>query len=953
MAITSFLARSIAVVIASGLALPSAPARSQTPTPATPASPSAAPSVEVTSDSQGVRIDFDLGELRQQASSLRSAPEASVLAFRIEGARGQPQAALDAIEPRIEHLTTTPWSGPVPQRAAPVPQTSDGTEYPDLAAPPPPALPPSPVTVLRRGWLRGTPVLVMAISPLFDENGRPTLVMELEATIPGALPLGDPMAWLDAESFVPQGASDAQATSAINPAATGPAVKIFVTQPGIQRVTGATLAAAGLNITATNPASLSLRLNGASIALETRGAGDGRLNLTDEIRFYAPAAGDRWNAVTIYWLVVQQAAGARMPSRDATGGAGAANTTATEKRVWRDNKLYDSLGAGANGDHWFAYRLLTGPGSPSAVVTIPITTNLPATAGTLQLAVAGSAQTAGQHHLTARIGAVTLSSQWSGSADWVRSFTFTNATANGVVVLTLVSGAAPDSISIANVRYTATVGLSFANQGRAFSGSAGVARYRLTGTPANRTLYDVTTPQTPTLVVIQAGTNVTFSHGAVARDYVLAGPGTLFTPQAVAHAPVNLVSPRNANLIFIAPASLHAALGPLVSLRQGFTTFVVGTQAIYDTWSYGHVSPDAIRNFLRHAASTWPVAPRYVTLVGDGTSDPHDYAAHGASNVNLLPPYLAMVDPWIRETACDTCYGQLDGENPLSDPFPDVPIGRLPVKSAGELTVVVNKIVRYETAATGPLLNSWRSRAGFLADNYREANGVVDAAGDFAAMADWVVALQPKTASPWRVYYDPYLPTAGTAPWRESKAVSAYTRTIELFNAGVGLMNFHGHAHQFQIASTANFTNPFENRPANYLFYMYDADRLTNADRLPIMLELTCYTSAFQTPLSSGTTLDERLILAAGGAIAVWGNTGKGVAYGDTFLQQGFYAALWRAPAMTARVGDLAMAGYLNLLTQSACCHESVNTYVVMGDPSTRARVFAPKRYFMPRTSKR
>ena len=53
-----------------------------------------------------------------------------------------------------------------------------------------------------------------------------------------------------------------------------------------------------------------------------------------------------------------------------------------------------------------------------------------------------------------------------------------------------------------------------------------------------------------------------------------------------------------------------------------------------------------------------------VSLVGDGSSDPFDYPTRGAKNVNLIPPYLAMVDPWLGETACETCYAQLNGEFP-------------------------------------------------------------------------------------------------------------------------------------------------------------------------------------------------------------------------------------------------------------------------------------------------
>lgn len=64
---------------------------------------------------------------------------------------------------------------------------------------------------------------------------------------------------------------------------------------------------------------------------------------------------------------------------------------------------------------------------------------------------------------------------------------------------------------------------------------------------------------------------------------------------------------------------------------------------------------------------------RGADLVGDGTSDPHTYLGRG--NANHIPPYLALVDPWLGETACEPCFGQFDGDDPLDDTLPD---GRYP-----------------------------------------------------------------------------------------------------------------------------------------------------------------------------------------------------------------------------------------------------------------------------------
>jgi hypothetical protein len=390
--------------------------------------------------------------------------------------------------------------------------------------------------------------------------------------------------------------------------------------------------------------------------------------------------------------------------------------------------------------------------------------------------------------------------------------------------------------------------------------------------------------------------------------------------------------------VYIAPAALHLALAPLVARRQaqGHGVALVDVQMIYDAWSYGQVAPEAIRAFLRYAAATWHRAPATVVLVGDGTSDPLNYTKHGETM--FIPPYLAMVDPWMGETACETCYAQLDGDDPLADALPDLALGRLPAKSAAELQALVAKIIGYETAGGGM---DWRSRAVFVADNYRDANSHPDPAGDFAAFADASAASLPTGVEARRLYYDPS-PDRPPQSWREPDAAQAYQRTLGLLSAGAGLAMYVGHSHQWQWAVTDSTREP------SYLLGLYDADDLTNAGRPFVLLEMTCLTAAFHTPAYSGTTIDERLLLAPGGAVAVWGPTGLGVAHGHDALQHGFQTSLWSAPPMTARLGALTAAGYLELFTAGDCCQDTLRTFALLGDPLTPARVRAAQRTFLP-----
>ncbi|PMP77515.1 MAG: hypothetical protein C0183_17235, partial [Roseiflexus castenholzii] len=124
--------------------------------------------------------------------------------------------------------------------------------------------------------------------------------------------------------------------------------------------------------------------------------------------------------------------------------------------------------------------------------------------------------------------------------------------------------------------------------------------------------------------------------------------------------------------------------------------------------------------------------------------------------------------------------------------------------------------------------------------------------------------------------------------------------------------------------------------------------------RLPVVLALTCLSSAFQWPSYVGMTVDEALLLhEKGGAVAVWGPTGLGVSYGHDKLQRGFFRALW-SPAPDVGIeravplGALTSAGFRDLFTGSACCQETIFTYALLGDPLTPLRMTAGTRVMLP-----
>ncbi len=196
------------------------------------------------------------------------------------------------------------------------------------------------------------------------------------------------------------------------------------------------------------------------------------------------------------------------------------------------------------------------------------------------------------------------------------------------------------------------------------------------------------------------------------------------------HTPVNFGDVGAANAIYISPKWFAEELQPLLTLRQsqGYVPLFVDVQAIFDVYGYGYRSATAIRNFLR-ARTDWQNTQRQlsVVLVGDGTYDPYGYEGKRLSD--LIPPYMADVDPYLIEAPCEPCIAQLNGDDPVTGDnraqgreqvtnwfAADIWLGRFPVRDEGELTTVVEKIVSYETAPGGN--EPWRRQQVYLADNY-------------------------------------------------------------------------------------------------------------------------------------------------------------------------------------------------------------------------------------------
>ena len=362
-----------------------------------------------------------------------------------------------------------------------------------------------------------------------------------------------------------------------------------------------------------------------------------------------------------------------------------------------------------------------------------------------------------------------------------------------------------------------------------------------------------------------------------------------------------------------------------------------------------------------------------MVLVGDGAYDPFNYrrTAYPPGSIFPVPPYMADVDIYINEVPCETCFAQLNGDDPVTgdDPdarnpksnvfIPDVWLGRLPVRSESELVGVISKIVAYERAGG---IAGWGETQLLLAENYilsiNDQNQVaVDPAGDFAFYSDEVAAALGGSANIRRVYYDHSpdrrvdgtiaanglrntIERAPTEPWRIPSIPDVRGRVIAEINAGAGLMFYNGHSNHWNYAKLEDRSGA----GVSPLLSIVEASALRNEDRLFVGLSMTCLTSQFAVPAVNGS-LDELFVRNPnGGAIATWGPTGQSVAHGHDYLQRGFVAQLHASAGSTHYVGALVAAGYTSLLTSPLTNSlDALKTFAVLGDPLTDLRVTAER----------
>jgi hypothetical protein len=684
------------------------------------------------------------------------------------------------------------------------------------------------------------------------------------------------------------------------------AVKLTINEEGWYRVTQGELLAAGLD-QKTDPRNLQLYLQGGEQAMLVVGEQDGSFDQTDAIEFYAYGQDIPSTDAHTYWLVSGKEPGKRIVvSRSEAKRGGATTFSYTVER--KERTIYFSSLKNGDEENFFG-RVIT-PQPVDQELRLQHLDRTSQEDGVLEVALQGVTDlpTFGPDHQVK----VTLNGTLVGSIIFdgrqhpVERFGVPHSLLKeGENVVTLVAEGGPSDISLVDFirityrhTYTADQDVLRMTVGETkLVGPIVQQSQTIDGfTNASIRVVDITNPNEPQELIGQVEERKGGGF-AVTVQVVDGAPRTLmaFTDERIKRpASITIKQASNwrdknnrADLLIITHRTFVESLAPLTAIRrrQGFAVETVDIEDVYDEFNFGEKSPQAIKDFLAFARTSWKLAPRFVLFAGDASYDPRDYL--GAGDFDLVP--TKRIDTTYLETASDDWFVDFNDEG-LAEMY----VGRLPVRTPVEATVLVSKIVNYDSV--NPKMPIAKESVLLIADR--------NDGFDFEAASHRLSELIPSGITAQEIFRG------------RLDDATAKKQVIDAISAGQTIVNYTGHGS----------TNVWRN-----LLTTSDIQSLNNQQKLSLFVAMTCLNGYFHEPviesLAEGLLKSER-----GGAIAMWASSGLTEPAQQALMNQQAYRLLFA-------VGSGLTIGEVTARAKASVSDGDIRrTWILFGDPTTRLK---------------
>lgn len=327
--------------------------------------------------------------------------------------------------------------------------------------------------------------------------------------------------------------------------------------------------------------------------------------------------------------------------------------------------------------------------------------------------------------------------------------------------------------------------------------------------------------------------------------------------------------------------------------RDNFRSVKAEIEDLYDIFNYGLESPVAVRNFTKYVYDNWQLPKlKFICLFGRGSFDPKKNLSTSVYYRNLIPVYgYPNSDGYFGNVNIGTFFY-----------YDQISTGRLPAYTVTEAQTMVDKIIAYENE---PPADWWKTFTyitgggtfGEQQSHQQRSNSEITTYITSTKISGEAV----------KIYRTD---TSGSLTYNIADSVK------NTFNRGTVFVNFRGHAgsHDWEVV-------------------MQDPNILSNGNKLPLILSLTCFTG--ENSKADYRGFGERFIYLGGkGAIGFIGTTGwsftsSGNDFG-TFVTQSLNLDT------TRRLGDFLKAAGKSMRGDSLSfnARHTINCYNLLGDPA-------------------
>lgn len=677
-----------------------------------------------------------------------------------------------------------------------------------------------------------------------------------------------------------------------------PGAKISVKSEGFYRVTRSQLETAGFNVNSPS-ANWRLFMEGVEQAIIV-GAGD------QYIEFYGTGRDTRESDTRVYYLLADSTPGRRIDTKVIrnVGGAVQARSYRSSAQM-RERTSYNGLIKNGDLENYWGRAVTSSPmPTPIGIFLNSIDT----TAATASIRVKLQGIVGSTHNVKVVING-NEAGFVLGAGNNAYQATLTIPTSflvegNNLLDLTEFDSSSASYFDQAEITYNR----EFKAAGDRLSYfTPGYRKVDVGGfSTANIRVFDTTYPGIPQEVI---GLNVVQDGGT-------------FTAKLPSHRSMVMYAAENAS--FLSPFSVtfnnpstwstpghtvqyliisHSAQDFLNSAQQwktfrqstaggSYLVGVVDVADIFDEFSYGSLSADAVKDFLEYAYKSWDGSPDYVLLLGDGSYDPRNYEGFG--NWDLVP--TKFVNLIFEESGSDEALADFN-----NDGLAEIPMGRVPARSGFAISTVLDKSMGFET-----IENQSLDRGGLYAFDLPQGF-------DFEGMSLGLRNEMPPSMPSLLV------PRGLPPPNQMTPDPQAHTNLMNGLNTGMFIVNYAGHG---TSGVWGNLT----------FFNSNDPPLLTNGHRQSIFTMLTCYNGVFFRPSPVAESVSERLLFAQnGGGAVTWASTTETTPDFQFTMGAQFYNDV--SESNIKRMGDLVKAA------KSTIAGSDVGySWVLLGDPALKVR---------------